>query len=82
VREDRFVALRAILDLDRGHVVMTPAMTLSGLGSSSLGYGHDSSRGKSGLQRKTVILGRQADHGKDTYRSRLGRSPGSCIVKE
>ena len=65
VWEDRFVALGAILDLDRGHMVVAPAVPFAGSGGASLGYGHDNSRGKSGLRNKTVILGRQAKYVKE-----------------
>src|SRR5205823_4167450 len=55
VRQDRLVALRAVLDLHRRHVVVTPAGALLRLGGASLGYGHvcrsrlNRARGKAGM---------------------------------
>jgi hypothetical protein len=40
MRQDRFVALRAILNLDRLNVLMTPPFALPGMGRASLWDSH------------------------------------------
>ena len=75
--ENRLVALRAVLHLHRGHVVVAPTGALSGLRGTPFGYGHDYSRGKSVTRDKTVMLGRMADRVKETIRpgqARLGKA--------